>query len=175
MTSQDDSPFWIGDTDAYASGVGRLVAMLRYARVTTQHAVHGLTTEQLDYLHDAESNSIGMLLAHMAAVEVAYQIDTFENRDFSADELKEWGPALDLGEPARIAIRGQPLEHYLQTLATRREVTLQHLATVPAEWLDTATIWNGYPANNYFKWFHVMEDEVNHRGQIRWLRRRLPL
>lgn len=25
-------------------------------------------------------------------------------------------------------------------------------------------------ANNYFKWFHVFEDELNHRGQIRWLR-----
>ena len=23
------------------------------------------------------------------------------------------------------------------------------------------------PANNYFKWFHVFEDELNHRGQIR--------
>ena len=25
-----------------------------------------------------------------------------------------------------------------------------------------------------FKWFHVLEDEVNHRGQIRIIRRRLP-
>jgi hypothetical protein len=30
------------------------------------------------------------------------------------------------------------------------------------------------PANNHFKWFHVFEDEINHRGQIRWLRARLP-
>jgi hypothetical protein len=24
------------------------------------------------------------------------------------------------------------------------------------------------------RWFHVAEDEINHRGQIRWLRPRLP-
>jgi hypothetical protein len=27
-------------------------------------------------------------------------------------------------------------------------------------------------ADNYFKWFHVMGHEINHRGQIRWLRGR---
>jgi uncharacterized damage-inducible protein DinB len=26
--------------------------------------------------------------------------------------------------------------------------------------------------NNYFKWFHVVGHEINHRGQIRWLRSR---
>jgi hypothetical protein len=26
--------------------------------------------------------------------------------------------------------------------------------------------------NNYFKWFHVFGHEINHRGQIRWLRAR---
>ena len=40
-------------------------------------------------------------------------------------------------------------------------------------WLDAQTpFWGGKPANNYFKWFHVFEDELNHRGQIRWLRKR---
>ncbi len=43
------------------------------------------------------------------------------------------------------------------------------------EWLDEQTpFWGGRPANNYFKWFHVFEDELNHRGQIRWLRKRTP-
>jgi len=27
--------------------------------------------------------------------------------------------------------------------------------------------------NAHFAWFHVAEDEINHRGQIRWLRARL--
>ena len=28
----------------------------------------------------------------------------------------------------------------------------------------------GQQVNNYFKWFHVLGHEINHRGQIRWLR-----
>jgi hypothetical protein len=28
--------------------------------------------------------------------------------------------------------------------------------------------------NAHWAWFHVAEDETNHRGQIRWLRQRLP-
>jgi hypothetical protein len=27
--------------------------------------------------------------------------------------------------------------------------------------------------NAHFAWFHTAEDEVNHRGQMRWLRKRL--
>ena len=28
--------------------------------------------------------------------------------------------------------------------------------------------------NAHWAWFHVAEEEINHRGQIRWLRARLP-
>ena len=65
----------------YAPTVGRLVAMLCYARHTTLKAVAGLTREQLDHLHDEDSNSIGALLAHVATVERGYQVVTFDERD----------------------------------------------------------------------------------------------
>jgi len=28
--------------------------------------------------------------------------------------------------------------------------------------------------NAHWAWFHVAEDEISHRGQIHWLRKRLP-
>ena len=28
-------------------------------------------------------------------------------------------------------------------------------------------------ANHYHLWFHVYEDEINHRGQINWIRKRI--
>ncbi|MFK9093966.1 hypothetical protein [Bacillus salipaludis] len=31
--------------------------------------------------------------------------------------------------------------------------------------------WWDRPANNYFKWFHVFEDELSHRGQIRIIKK----
>ena len=169
------SPYLIQDLPGFTPQIGRLVVMMNYARLTTVQAVEGLTTRHLDYLHDSQSNTIGALLGHIAAVEVAYQADTFEGRDLSERESREWNTFLELGEKARREIRGHPLEHYLRLLTEVRQKTLSAFAQRTDQWLDEqAPFWGGQPANNYFKWFHVLEDEINHRGQIRWLRRRLP-
>lgn len=167
--------FVIGPTPGYSPGIGRLVAMMGFARWTTLRAASGLTMAQLDHLQDPSSNSIGALLAHVAAVEIAYQRITFEGRGLSLPEYDaEWATALQLGDAGREKIRGQPLEHYVSGLEQVRAFTLAELARHDDRWLDETTVWNGRQANNYFKWFHVFEDELNHRGQIRWLRQRLP-
>jgi uncharacterized damage-inducible protein DinB len=172
---QGRSPFIVGEQPGFAPQVGRLVVMLSYVRRTTLHAVQGLTVSQLDHLQDPESNSIGALLAHIAAIEVAYQCSTFEQRRLSLAEQARWGAALELGLRGRREIRRQDLGYYLSMLDEVRAHTLRELAGRDDTWLEETTpFWGGQPANNYFKWFHVLEDEVNHRGQVRWLRRRLP-
>jgi uncharacterized damage-inducible protein DinB len=165
--------FLIGDVPGFTPQIGRLVSMMNYARHTTLSAVEGLKPPHLDYLHDRQSNSIGALLSHVAAVEVAYQASTFHSRDLSAGEMGEWAAALELGERARRDIRGHDLDYYLGRLRRVREVTLAGLRQRGDEWLDERTpFWGGLEANNHFKWFHVFEDELSHRGQIRWLRKR---
>ena len=167
--------FVIGGVTGFSPQMGRLISMMNYVRWTTLAEVEGLTAEQLDHLHDPDSNSVGALLLHVAAVEVAYQAATFEDRGPNAEEKREWGAALALGERARREIRGHDLEYYLRRLAQVRARTLEEFARRGDEWLDEETpFWGGRPANNYFKWFHVFEDELSHRGQIRWLRRRTP-
>ncbi len=148
--------------------------MMSYARTTTLEAVKGLTREQLDHLHDLQSNSIGALLAHIAAVEFWYQLHTFEGRDLNAEERRRWSAALELGEKARREIRNQPLAHYIALQEEVRTRTLNEFSRRTDEWLHEQSLWGKANANNYFKWFHVFEDELNHRGQIRWLRKRLP-
>jgi uncharacterized damage-inducible protein DinB len=169
------SPFVVAEQPGFAPEVGRLVVMLSYVRRTTLKAVEGLTASQLDHLHDAESNSIGALLAHIAGIEMAYQCSTFEQRRLSPAEHARWGAALELGSRGRREIRGQDLAYYHAMLDEVRADTLRELAARDDAWLEETTpFWGGQPANNHFKWFHVLEDEINHRGQIRWLRRRLP-
>jgi uncharacterized damage-inducible protein DinB len=147
--------------------------MLTYARSTTIAAVDGLTLAELDHHHDAESNSIGALLAHIAAVERSYQVQTFEERSLSPQELDVWSAALKLGDTGRRVLRGKPLEHYLGELAGVRRVTLAGLAARDDTWLEQSV--SAAPKiNAHWAWFHVAEDEINHRGQIRWLRGRLP-
>jgi uncharacterized damage-inducible protein DinB len=147
--------------------------MLSYARQTTLAAVEGLTREQLDHLHDDHSNSIGALLAHVTAVERSYQLVTFEERVPTAAENDAWSAALKLGDKGRREIRGHELQFYFDELARTREVTLAALAARDDAWLE-ASLRIAPALNAHWAWFHVAEDEINHRGQIRWLRARLP-
>ena len=166
------SPVRIEPIPGNAPAVGRLVGMLSYARSTTLAAVDGLTVADLDHLQDERSNSIGALLSHIAAVERSYQVLTFEERLLSTQENELLGTALKLGDDARRSLRGYPLEHYVNNLAAVRQETLKALAARDDAWLDRSVA----PApriNAHWAWFHVAEDEINHRGQIRWLRARL--
>ena len=167
------SPLRIEPIEGYTPAIGRLVGMLGYARATTLAAVEGLPLADLDHVQDAGSNSIGALLAHIAAVERSYQLLTFDERMLSAEEQQRWSSALTLGESGRRDLRGQPLEHYLDELADARRSTLAALAERDDAWLDAA-VRLAPRINAHWAWFHVAEDEINHRGQIRWLRARLP-
>ena len=168
--------FQITDFDGYTPQIGRFLCMLTYARHTTLEAVAGLSVSQLDYQHDSQSNSIGALMLHIASCELEYGLQALENRGFNSAEWEVWGAAAELGERGRREIRGHDLAYYVARLQEVREKTLADLRKRDDAWLAIEKpIWDGQLANNYFLWFHVLEDEINHRGQIAWLRKRLPL
>ncbi|MNW49147.1 DinB superfamily protein [compost metagenome] len=148
--------------------------MMNYARHTTLETTENLTVDQLDFLLDSESNSIGALLMHFAAVEYAYQVGTFEKRELNDEEMLIWGAALELGEEGRRKIRGNNLNYYLDKLNEVRNRTYEFFRTVNDDWLyQEEEFWYQKQANHYFMWFHVFEDEINHRGQIRMIKKRL--
>jgi hypothetical protein len=169
-----DTLYLIDQKDDLGLEFSKLVSMMNYTRYTTIEAVKTLTIEELDFLYDEEANSIGMLLAHLAAVEKAYQIITFENRDLTEEELSILLPGLDLGSLGREQIKGNSIDFYLDQLAATRKTTIETFKTLPDEWLYVQTpFWWNRPANNFFKWFHVFEDELSHRGQIRLIKKML--
>lgn len=164
--------YLIADVEGFTPQIARLVSMMNYVRQTTLAEVVDLTVDQLDFVLDEQSNSIGALLSHIAAVEIAYQVATL---GFSPNELRPWSVSLDLGERARREIKGHEISYYLKKLETVRARTFAEFSKHDDSWLYEETpFWGGLLANNYFKWFHVFEDELNHRGQIRLIRKRLP-
>ncbi|WP_374706678.1 DinB family protein [Paenibacillus sp. J2TS4] len=166
--------YLITDIPGYSPQISRLLSMINYARHTTLESVKNLTVKELDYLLDSKSNSIGALLLHFAAVEYAYQVSTFEERKLSEEELSVWGAALELGDEGRNKIRGHDLDFYLDRLDEVRTRTYELFKTADDSWLEREkTFWYNKPANYYFMWYHVFEDEINHRGQIRMIARRL--
>lgn len=170
----NDPHLLIADLPGYSPDISRLLSMMNYARFTTLQEVKDLTMEQLDFVAEKGGNSIGALLLHAAAVEYAYQVSTFEERELSQDELRIWGPALNLGDEGRAAIRGHALDYYIERLNEVRNRTFDLFRSVTDEWLYIEQpFWYNKHANYYFMWFHVFEDEINHRGQIRLVRKKL--
>jgi uncharacterized damage-inducible protein DinB len=160
----------------YTPMVGAIVAMLEHTRGSTLAAVAGLGLSELDYQHDGAANPIGALLAHVATIEWGYAVATLGGPPPAAEDWATWGPLFQLGPAAWAAARGRPLEAHVQRLQEVRERTLAGLRGVDDAWLtQRATLpWLRAPVTHLWAWYHVMEDELNHRGQIRWLRARLP-
>lgn len=161
-----------GKNNEFEEDLSILVSMMHYTRVTTINAVKGLSKEELDYLPTSDSNSIGMLLSHIAALEYYFQVNTFENRELTNEETAIWKDSLYLGEGRKL-IKGNDLSFYLDTLQAVREQTLVKFKELNNEWLYETSTFLNRPANNLYKWFHVFEDELNHRGQIRMIAKRL--
>ena len=167
--------FFISDTEGYTPQIGRLVSMMNYVRSVTIDSVQNLTTPQLDFLLDEKANSIGALLLHIASTDMFFRIFSFENRELTEEEDNQWAAASYLGAPAREQIKGNSLEYNLDKLNSERNKVLDLFKTVNDKWLyEEKPLWYNKPANNYFMWFHVFEDEINHRGQINLIRKRFP-
>lgn len=168
----------IGPRDGFAPQIGTLLSMMTWMRTTILYPVAKMTTEELDYIHDEKSNSIGSMLLHLAATERFYQIHTFEGKkwgDWPEQDEKRFDVAMKLGDDARKSIKGNNLDYYLNTLKEVRENTIREFKKRDDKWLlavDEAWFWG--PTNNYCKWFHVCEHESNHNGQIKWIKGRLP-
>lgn len=164
-----EHPLLIQPLENFSPRISELVVMMSYTRTATLWAARELSQEQLDTRPNGITNSIAMLLAHISAVEEGYGVETFEERNYDWDL-----PALELGERGQQHIRGNDLSFYTDELARVRAKTLEEFAKRDDDWLYAQTpFWGDEPANNYFKWFHVFEDELNHRGQIRLIRKML--
>jgi uncharacterized damage-inducible protein DinB len=173
----EESVFMIGPMKGYSPQIGTLVSMLNYNRYTVVNMVKNMTMTELDHLHDPDSNTIGALILHLGATEKFYQVNTFEGRqEYSESEKKIWNAAMSLGDEGRNTIKGHDVKYYLDIITEVREKTLNEfkkkddkwLLTIDPEWSKERSL------NTYWKWFHVCEHEANHRGQIAWLKGRLP-
>ena len=167
----------IGPMEGYTPHIGTVLSMMNWMRATLLRSVRGLTIAELDYLHDAKSNTIGAMLMHLAATDVFYQDSTFnELTDFSELNKTKWNVALNLGDAGRQQIKGNTLDYYLNALNEVRQQTKHEFKQRDDAWLMKVDpkFFAGQPTNNYCKWFHVAEHESNHNGQIKWVTSRLP-
>jgi hypothetical protein len=172
-----DNSWIIGPQPGFTPEIGTLTSMLAFTREQVVHNVQGLSQKDLDYLIDAKANAIGALLLHLAATETYYQMNTFGGMKWDSlpeEVKKKWDVPMNLGEPARKAIKGNSLDYYLDALHQAREKSLAEFRKCDDKWLTILDKEDDFSANNYAKWFHVAEHESNHDGQIKFLKQRVP-
>ncbi|MFH6603114.1 DinB family protein [Maribacter algicola] len=138
-------------------------------RITEE--VKDLDQSQTDFEFDENANSIGALVMHLVATEAYYQIETLEGRQWTEEEREHLGVGGELNDKSKKVLKGKPIRHYLDLWDEIREKTLAGLKTKDDKWFSS-NIEEGI--NYHWVWYHVMEHQANHMGQIALVKNRLP-
>ncbi len=174
---QENNIHVFGKREGFTDQISLLVSMMDWMRFVVLRSVKGMSQKDLDFLLDDTSNTVGGMLMHLAATERYYQIHTFDGRswgDFDAKDKDLWDVGSRLGETARKEIKGNSLAYYTDKLEAVREKTKEELSKREDSWLmESTNFFADQPTNNYCKWFHVVEHESNHNGQIKLLKSRM--
>ncbi|WP_378187069.1 DinB family protein [Aquimarina sp. W85] len=167
-----DNSYYITPEEGFSPQLGVLISMLNNLSKRVERAVKDLDQRATDFLLDEKANRIGALVMHLAVGEKFYQNLTFENRRFNKEEQEKWQAGLDLGQEGREKFIGKPITYYLDFYKEVRKKTIEELKKRNDAWL--AKSWPGARMNNYYAWFHVMEHQSSHLGQILLLKKRVP-
>lgn len=162
----------IGDIEGASPKIGDMISMLEDLKGRVERTVKDMSQYEIDYLHDEQANRIGALVMHLAAAEKYYQVFTFENRGFNEEEKKIWQKALDLEQGGRDEFKGHDIQYYLDIYNEVRAKTISELKKRDDAWF--AEIQQRYDWTNQYCWFHVMEHQSSHLGQILFLKKRIP-
>ncbi|WP_273568010.1 DinB family protein [Maribacter halichondriae] len=174
----NDNIHEFGKREGYTDQISILVSMMDWMRMIVMRDSKGLSQKELDFLLDDNSNSIGAMLMHLAATERYYQLSTFtgvpkEKMNFGVEDAL-WSAASSLGDTGRKTFKGRPLSFYTDKLNEVREFSKTELKNRDDTWLlESSKGFGNQPTNNYCRWFHVVEHESNHNGQVRYIKSRV--
>ncbi|MCK8480059.1 DUF664 domain-containing protein [Psychroserpens algicola] len=153
----------------YSDDVGQMISMLDNLKARVTRQVVNLDQEGTDFLLDENANTPGAIIYHLAATEAYYQVYTFEGRRFNKQEQRQWNTALNLGAKAREEFKDKPISYYLKIYDDVRAKTKALLKTKDDAWFKEK-IGN---MSHHWAWFHVMEHQANHMGQLALIVKRI--
>ncbi len=135
-----------------------------------------LSIEQLDFNFDEISNSIGTLLFHIATLEYRFIVNNIFVRQMTLEEFNKY----EMGFPHKMSgrlINRNDFKYYQELLNYTEDLVLQGLSELDDGWLFKSSGFQTSSSqfnNNYSFLRHIIDDEINHQGQIKLIIRRLP-
>ena len=157
----------INSTKGYDTHIGVMVYMLEDLKSEIVSSTRGLNQFETDFQFDKQANSIGAIILHLAAVEVAYQKTSFGeymNNEYEKEEQELLEMSIDL-DTTKELLKEKPIKYYLSIYKKVRKNTLRELKIRNDNW---------WTKNSHWAWFHVMEHQANHYGQIKLIKARFP-
>ncbi|MCL5246924.1 DUF664 domain-containing protein [Cellulophaga sp. 20_2_10] len=157
----------INSKKGYDTQIGVMVYMLENLKSDVISSTRGLNQSETDYQFDEQANSIGAIVLHLAAVEVGYQKSSFRENilnEYEKEEQDILEMSLDLDKTKEI-LKEKPIKYYLDIYKKVRKNTLKEFKNRNDDW---------WTKDNHWSWFHVMEHQAHHLGQIKLILQRLP-
>ena len=155
----------INSKKGYDTQIGVMVYMLEELKSNIISSTKGLNQIETDFQFDEQANSIGAIILHLAAVEVTYQKTTFGDggfNEYQKEEKELFEMAIDLDKSKEI-LKEKPIKYYLDIYKKVRKKTLKEFKKRNDDW---------WTKNNHWAWFHVMEHQAHHHGQIKLITKR---
>jgi len=171
ITIVTTAQYEIKPSTEYTHDIGVMVAMLEDLKDRITEQVKDLDQTETDFMFDENANSIGALVMHLVSTEAYYQIETLNERQWTTEEKERLGIAGGLNEESKNKLKGKPIQHYLDLWEEVRQKTLTGLKTKDDAWFASKV---DEGINYHWVWYHVMEHQANHMGQIASVKNRLP-
>ena len=167
--ASEPNPFLIGPRGGPNPRLETLLAQLASSRHYLLNAARDLKARELDSIAPGCPNTIGSLLAHVAAAEAMFRNITCHGRQFAEHE-EELKRAFQF---ANNWLAGSDYEGYREELRRSHQETVSLLSRKGDAWLDTPTTFMGRPSNYHYYWTHLLMDEARHTGQAILIRKHL--
>jgi hypothetical protein len=142
--------------------------------------LEGITPAELEWQHSPGMNTIGMLLAHNAVVEVFWSQIGLRGEPVDCEpvigiDVYGDGMPLPANAPPPASLAGKPLSYYLDLLACARSFakqTAMHVTDAELETMRSRTRRDGSQEEFNVRWvlYHMVEHYAGHYGQILLLR-----
>jgi uncharacterized damage-inducible protein DinB len=159
----------------------KFAAMLDDQLTELNRSVAGLPTDELEWQKHPGMNTIGMLLAHLAVVEVFWICVVAAGRNHKAESDIVIRNTIGIGEnddglplaangmhPA--SLRGFALDDYARMLTDCRKATHRTLMGMTDDDLTAELVIDGQAISREWILYHVLEHLSGHLGQIRLIR-----
>lgn len=155
-----------------SEGLDILIGAAKDARAVTMARIDGISEEELHWQYKEGWNTIGCLLEHILVLKDAIRIEDIELRSLTEEEKSIILKPISLGDFIPELIGKRTLVDYKKLLTSNLEETIQFLKS-----MEESELWKNKgkegvpPFNNFWLLYHIIEDEIHHRGQISILRK----